>query len=193
MIRLASERDVPEILGIYAPYILHSTVTFECTVPTQEEFLERFRKSADAFPWLVWEEKGRILGYACGSLPFTREAFCWCAGASIYLCPDAQRKGIGTRLYRALEECLKAQGYLVIYAVITDENTGSAAFHESLGYTLRAALPKCGYKFRRWVGVLWMEKRLGSPEPPARPPVRWSGFVELNEKFTDVLDKISLF
>ena len=42
MIRGATEADLPRMLEIYAPYILHTTVSFEYTVPTAEEFLERF-------------------------------------------------------------------------------------------------------------------------------------------------------
>ena len=63
MIRIAEERDLPEILSIYAPYVLETTHTFEYDVPTKDEFLARFRSITAAFPWLVWEEytsAGRI-------------------------------------------------------------------------------------------------------------------------------------
>ena len=43
MIRIATEADVPEILAIYAPYIENTTHTFEYDVPTEAEFLQRFR------------------------------------------------------------------------------------------------------------------------------------------------------
>ena len=62
MIRIAEEADVPAILEIYAPYILTTTATFEYTVPSPAEFLERFRGITRQFPWLVWEEDGKILG-----------------------------------------------------------------------------------------------------------------------------------
>ena len=44
MIRLAREADVPAMLAIYAPYVTDTTITFEYEVPTQQAFLERFRK-----------------------------------------------------------------------------------------------------------------------------------------------------
>ena len=62
MIRIATEADVPEILAIYAPYILTTTHTFEYTVPTEGEFLARFRAVTEQFPWLVCEEDGQIQG-----------------------------------------------------------------------------------------------------------------------------------
>ena len=60
MIRFATEADLPEILEIYAPYILNTAYSFEYTVPTIEEFTERFRGYTTQFPWLVWEEDGHV-------------------------------------------------------------------------------------------------------------------------------------
>ena len=112
MIRIAEERDVPEILSIYAPYVLQTTHTFEYDVPTQAEFLARFRSITAVFPWLVWEEDGRILGYAYGSAPFERAAYRWSCETSVYLRPEAKGRGIGRKLYTALEQLLAAQGFL---------------------------------------------------------------------------------
>ena len=95
MIRIAEEQDVPEILSIYAPYVLETTHTFEYDVPTAEEFLARFRSITAAFPWLVWEEEGRVLGYAYAGAPWERAAYRWCAEISVYLHPDIHGRGIG--------------------------------------------------------------------------------------------------
>ena len=122
MIRIATEADVPAMLSIYTPYILTTTHTFEYDVPTEAEFLQRFRDLTVQFPWLVYEEGGKILGYAYGSAPFARAAYRWCAEDSIYLAPEAQGRGIGTQLLSALERVLFYQGYCRIYALITAEN-----------------------------------------------------------------------
>jgi phosphinothricin acetyltransferase len=97
-IRLATPEDLPQILAIYAPYVTDTTHTLEYTVPSLEEFTARFQDITAQFPWLVWEEEGKILGYAYGSLPFHRAGYRWCAEASMYLHPDAHRRGIGTKL-----------------------------------------------------------------------------------------------
>ena len=107
MLRIATEKDVPAILDIYGPYVLNTTASFEYTVPTEAEFLARFRDITAQFPWLVWEEQGRILGYAYGSAPYTRAAYSWCAEPSIYLREEARGRGIGRKLYGALEAILK--------------------------------------------------------------------------------------
>ena len=43
MIRFAKEYDLPQILEIYGPYVLNTAVSFEYTVPSLEEFTQRFR------------------------------------------------------------------------------------------------------------------------------------------------------
>lgn len=192
MIRAAVEADVPAILAIYSPYILTTTATFEYTVPSQEEFLQRFRSITAQFPWLVWEEDGSILGYAYASAPYSRAAYAWCAEPSVYLLPQARGRGIGTRLYAGLEKILKFQGYQVLYALITQENSDSLRFHERRGYRFSVLFPDCGFKFGRWLGLIWMEKRLKSVEIPSNPPIPWGSIRQNPQKIFDILDTFSL-
>ncbi len=170
MIRFATEKDIPAILDIYGPYVLHTAISFEYSVPTLEEFTERFLGITKQFPWLVWEEDGVVLGYAYGSLPFGRAAYRWCAAASVYLAPAAQRKGIGRKLYAALEELLTLQGYRKLYALITSDNPGSLRFHEAMGYRFLVEFSDSGIKFNKLYSVVWMEKTLNSHEIPKNFP-----------------------
>ena len=166
MIRFAKASDLPQILEIYSPYVLHTAVSFEYTVPSLEEFTQRFQDITQQFPWLVWEENGKILGYAYGSLPFSRAAYRWCAASSIYLASNAHGKGIGRKLYTALEELLRRQGYRKTYAIITSDNPGSLRFHEKTGFRFIAEFPDCGFKFGKVYSVVWMEKLLNPEEIP---------------------------
>lgn len=193
MIRFAEKKDIPEILEIYAPYVLTTTNSFEYRVPTQEEFTLRFEKITSQFPWLVWEEDGRVLGYAYGSLPFSRTAYQWSCEVSIYLSPEVQGKGIGRKLYAALEHLLFLQGYRVIYSVVTSENTHSLDFHTHVGYRKVAELPGIGMKFGRWLGTVWLEKRLECDDIPQAAPVACSAIVENNQNLSDILDALTLF
>jgi len=192
-IRCAEREDIPQILDIYGPYVTESTATFEYTVPTVEEFTRRFAKITEQFPFLVWEEEGTVLGYAYASAPFERAAYAWCAEPSIYLAPQAQGKGIGKKLYAALEQILCLQGYRVCYALITTENTHSLAFHEHMGYRPLAEFPQCGWKFDRWLGVTWMEKRFNAVDIPSNVPAKAEVIVKNNRKMRHILDNLSLF
>ncbi len=193
MIRPATEKDIPEILSIYGPYVETSTATFEYDVPCLRSFTQRFCDITVQFPWLVWEEEGKILGYAYASAPYSRAAYRWCAEPSIYLRPEATGKGIGQKLYAVLEWILDKQGYQVLYALVTTENSGSIRFHEKMGYFSRVDFPDCGYKFGRWLGVTWMEKRIKSVHSPNGFPKPWRVIVQDAKSFCDILDSLSLF
>ena len=192
MIRIATTADIPQILAIYGPYIEHSTASFEYTVPTEDAFRERFLRITTQFPWLVWEEDGRILGYAYASAPFERSAYRWCAEDSEYLLPEARGKGIGKKLLTALEKILTYQGYRVVYSIITSENERSLAFHRRCGYEFLAEMLHCGVKFGKSLGIVWMEKRLSSVEIPSNPPVSWQEIGQSERSFSDILDILSL-
>ena len=192
MIRIATKKDISAILEIYAPYIINTTYTFEYTVPTLEEFTARFETITAQFPWLVWEENGKVVGYAYGSAPFERSAYSWCGEVSIYLAPEAHKRGIGKALYAVLEEIMWQQGYRVIYSLITSENEGSVRFHEKVGYVHSFECKNCGLKFGRWLGVIWMEKRKISVEIPSAPPAPWKTIVDNDGKLRDILANLSL-
>mgnify|MGYP002508674655 CR=1 FL=1 len=87
---------------------------------------------------------------------------------------------------------LKEQGYVVLYALITAENTVSVRFHEKMGYKIQAEFPNCGFKMGRWCGLYWMEKRLKIVESPSAFPKSCLSIVQGAERFTNFLDSLSL-
>ena len=192
MIRPATEKDIPEILEIYAPYVENTTVSFEYDVPCRRSFTQRFYDITARFPWLVWEENGKILGYAYASPPYSRAAYAWCAEPSIYLRREARGQGIGKKLYTALEKLLELQGYQVLYALITSENSDSIAFHRKMSYEIRAEFPDCGFKFGRWLGLVWMEKRLKIVQTPSGFPKPFPAVVQDAKTLSNILDSLSL-
>lgn len=190
--RFAKETDIPAMLDIYGPYVEHTAYSFEYTVPTCEEFTARFQSYTRQFPWLVWEHDGQVVGYAYGSAPFERAAYRWCAEVSVYIHPDYHGQGIGRELYHALEKLIFAQGYRVIYSLITTDNAPSLAFHERMGYRRVAELPGCGIKFGRELGIIYMEKRSIFVEIPTEFPVSIWEVVKNHKNPDAILDRLSL-
>lgn len=191
-IRIATVKDLEQILSIYGPYVENTTVSFEYEVPSMAEFRARFEGITAQFPWLVWEEDGIIAGYTYACAPFSRAAYRWCAEPSIYLRPEFHGKGIGRKLYTALESLLRMQGYRLSYAIVTSENAASLDFHRSMGYSLLAEFPHCAYKHGKCLGIIWMEKRLLSAEMPSKSPVSFPSIVENGKNFKKILDNLSL-
>jgi len=190
-IRPAEERDIPAMLAVYAPYVEETAVSFECAVPSLEEFRVRLARVQGFYPWLVAEQEGRVLGYAYASRFHPRAAYDWSVEVSIYLGRQERGRGLGPRLYEALETMLRAQNVLSAYACIALAETpdeyldhASIRFHERMGYRLTGTFPKCGYKFGRWYGMVWMEKRLVPADAPeSLHPAPVEAFSSVRERF----------
>lgn len=177
MIRAATVADAAALLEIYGHYVLNTAITYEYEVPTLEAFQQRIQKTLTQYPYLVWEENGRILGYAYAGRFHPRKSFDWAVEASVYVHKDARGQGIGPQLYARLEHCLRAQNYVnlnvsIAYPEAEDEylTRNSVQFHAHMGYTLCAHFHNCAYKFGRWYDLVWMEKYLCDiPQHPQQP------------------------
>ena len=168
LIRDVSLEDAKDLLEIYGPYVLNTAISFEYEVPSLEEFTERIRKITERYPYLVAEWDRKLIGYAYASTFKDRAAYDWCVETSIYLSEDSRGRGIGRKLYEALETKLMKQGILnanacIKYAEFEDEyhTNGSMHFHEKMGYQFVGRFHQCGYKFGKWYDMIWMEKMLG--------------------------------
>lgn len=169
-IRDARRSDVPAMLAIYAPFVEHTAVSFEYDVPTEAEFARRLEEHQAAFPWLVCEENGTVMGYAYAGRAFERAAYGWNAEISCYLAPELRGRGVGRRLYARIEEILTRLGYYKLFAVVTSANAPSVAFHRALGFRDAACFRNVGYKQGGWYDVLWLEKTLCDRPEPQRLP-----------------------
>lgn len=159
-IRLATTNDTKEILDIYAPYIINTAISFEQVVPVFDEFEKRISDTIDLFPYLVYEEDGVILGYAYAGKHAARHAYLYSVNVSVYVDENAQGKGIGRILYNKLFEILTQQGYYTAFSAITSENEKSVAMHKTFGFEQVGYFKKAGYKFNRWLDLIWLQKEL---------------------------------
>lgn len=176
-IRMATKEDAKEILEIYEPYIKNTAISFEYNVPSLKEFEERINNILKRYPYIVAiDNSNHIMGYAYASPFKERDAYVWTVETSVYVRQDCKSKGIGKKLYLALEEILKKQNILNITACIAYtpfENefltNDSALFHERLGYVKVAHFTKCGYKFGYWYDIIWMQKIIGEHSSNPKP------------------------
>lgn len=169
-IRLAHVRDAASIAAIYAPIVATSATSFEIEPPTPELMAERIAHTLPAYPWLVSEDAGAVVGYAYASQHRARAAYQWSVDVSVYIHEDWRGQGIGRALYSALFALLRAQGFANAYAGITLPNPGSVTLHEAMGMTPIGVYRHVGYKLGAWHNVGWWAGTLQSlPEPPALP------------------------
>ena len=173
ILRLATRADVSAMLEIYRPYVEADTASFEYETPSLAAFEARFDAITADFPWYAAEEEGEIVGFAYASRPFERAAYRWLAELSVYVRAESHGRGVGRALYGALERDLADMGYMSAWALVTKENAASVAFHERMGYRLMAEMPDAGYKFGRWLSVVWYRKDLRRAADPGPAPLRF--------------------
>lgn len=164
-IRDSDPADVPAIAAIYAYAVMTSLATFDEQPPSVEEMRRRRADVVDiGLPFLVAASpSGQILGYAYAAAFRRRTGYRFTLEDSIYIERSMTHRGIGTALLTALIERCAAGGYRQLVAVIA--NTGQAAsigLHQKLGFATIGVMPAVGYKFRRWVDVVLMQRALGS-------------------------------
>ena len=170
-IREASSDDAQAILGIYAPIVTNTVISFEEQPPTVGDIVTRIDRSN---LWLVCEEETGISGYAYASRFHARSAYRWSTEVSIYLAEDARGKGLGRTLLGALLEQLRWQGFVNAFAGTTLPNEASVRLFESLGFTKAAHWSRVGFKLGAWHDVAWWQLQLREPAvpPPSLGPAR---------------------
>jgi phosphinothricin acetyltransferase len=174
-LRVATVEDAPGILEIYNPFILHTPITFEETPLTAEAMAARMADVMAVYPWLVCaDENNTILGYAYATRHAVRAAYRWSVDAALYVHPRHHRKGIGRRIYGALFEILRLQGFVNAFALIALPNEGSVGMHEAAGFKPCGVLPSAGFKFGDWRDVGYWRLELNAAAGMRPEPVRFA-------------------
>ncbi|MFZ1104713.1 MAG: N-acetyltransferase family protein [Hyphomicrobiaceae bacterium] len=169
-LRAATAADIAAIAAIYRPAVLSGTASFELEPPDEAEMLRRFMAITDAgYPYFVAETDGRVAGYAYAGAYRARPAYRFTVENSVYIAPEAQGRGVGALLLKALIEAATAKGFRLMVAVIGDSrNYASISLHRSAGFTFCGTIHSVGYKFGRWLDSVIMELPLG--EGDRSPP-----------------------
>ncbi|MFO1187666.1 MAG: arsinothricin resistance N-acetyltransferase ArsN1 family B [Alphaproteobacteria bacterium] len=171
MLRLATPADAEAVRAIYAPYVEKTAISFETAVPSGDEMARRIATTLTRYPWLVWDDAGRIVAYAYAGPYRPRAAYDWSVDVTVYVAGSVQRRGLGRRLYTALFALLVAQGFSRAHAGITLPNPASVALHEAMGFRPVGVHPAVGFKLGSWHDVGWWQRPLATPATPPGAPI----------------------
>jgi phosphinothricin acetyltransferase len=161
-----AETDSAQILKIYQPYILKTSVSFETDVPSLEEFRLRIKNYSRRSPWLVKVINDQVVGYAYATSHRSRQAYQWTQEVTVYVHPDYQRQGIASDLYKNLIDSLKDLGFQKILGIITLPNEKSVKFHECFGFELIGTMKRIGFKHGQWHDTIWYGLNINSDQIP---------------------------
>ena len=159
-IRTIGDGDIARCAEIYNYYIENTTVTFEETPLSAEEFGGRVAHIKKDYPYFVAELDGVVVGYAYLDKYNERSAYRYTADLSVYLDKDCVAKGMGSLLYESIERAACDMGIRNIVSLVTEENEPSKAFHARHGFDTVGTLSKVGIKFGRWLDVVLFQKKI---------------------------------
>ena len=153
MIRKVRHEDAHDIALIYNYYIGNSTITFETSSVSTEEMAGRIADISKKYPYFVYEESGKVLGYCYVSSWKKKAAYYNTVESTVYINKDFQGKGFGRALMNKLINDLKERSFHAVIACITIPNPSSVKLHEELGFRRVSEFKEVGYKFGEWLDV----------------------------------------
>jgi len=160
-IRAAQHKDLEIILDIMNDAIINTTSIYDYGIRSTE-FVENWfnKKQLDKMPVLVCEINGQSVAYGSYGIFRAWDAYKYSVEHSIYVHKNFRGQGIGKQLLIALIDKAKEDGYHTMIAGIDADNQKSREFHKKLGFVEVGRFKEVGYKFDRWLDLVFMQLML---------------------------------
>jgi L-amino acid N-acyltransferase len=160
-IRDATEADVTAILVIYNDVIATSTAIYRETPATLDDRHSWWQsRVAQGYPVLVAIDEARVVGFASFGDFRAWPCYRFTVEHSVHVRADRRGQGVGELLMRALIPRATALGKHVLIAGVDAENSASLRFHERLGFERVAYFKQVGFKFDRWLDLVFLQRFL---------------------------------
>jgi L-amino acid N-acyltransferase len=156
------------ILDIYNDAIANTTAVYEYKLFSPEKIQTWFAdKHAGKYPVIgTVDESGALLGFASYGVFRARPAYKYSVEHSVYVHKDHRGKGIGRELLKRIIEAARQQDYHVMIGGIDAENAASIALHKQLGFVCSGTITQAGFKFGRWLDLVFYQLTLATPVQP---------------------------
>ena len=162
-IRDAGVDDLPDLLTIYNDVIATSTAIYTEQPTTLDDRVSWWRaRVAQGYPVLVATEQGQVVGFASFGDFRAWPGYRFTVEHSVHVRADRRGTGVGTALMKPLLRRASALGKHVIVAGVDADNQPSLRFHERLGFTRVAHFRQVGFKFGRWLDLIFLQRLLES-------------------------------
>lgn len=147
-------------LELYNHFITTTTATFSIEPLDQPAMDKILFSGLERFPSFAILADGVFAGYVLLNRYKPREAYDGTGEVTIYLKPEYQGKGIGRNAMNFIESFAVEHDFHALLGVITEENKGSIALFEKMGYFKCAHFREVGKKFDKILDVVIYEKLL---------------------------------
>lgn len=160
-IRDAHEGDLPGILAVYNDVIASSTAIYSDQPVTLENRRGWWEgRVAQGYPVLVAADTTGVLGFASFGDFRAWPGYRFTVEHSVHVRADHRGRGIGRALMETLIPRASALGKHVMVAGVDASNAASLRFHERLGFERVAHFREVGFKFERWLDLVFLQRFL---------------------------------
>lgn len=160
--RPAEPRDLPALLAIYNQIVATSTAIYRDDPTTLAERAAWLAARQGAgFPVIVAERGGEVLGFASyGEFRGAFPGYRFTVEHSVHVGEGARGFGVGATLMGHLLDLAREGKVHVMLGAVDADNAASLKFHEKFGFAPTGRLHEVGWKFGRWLDLVFVEKRL---------------------------------
>lgn len=162
------ERHAGAILAIFNDAILNSTALYDYKARTDASMQAWFEaKRVGGYPVVGLESAdGELMGFASYGPFRPYPAFKYSVEHSVYVDQRFRGRGLGVALMRAVIARARSQDYHVMVGAIDSTNAVSCALHEKLGFSQAGTVRQAGFKFGRWLDLVFYQLMLDTPAQP---------------------------
>jgi L-amino acid N-acyltransferase len=167
LIRDGVEADFEQITAIYNEVLTNSTAIYNDRPASVEERISWGRsRLAQGYPVLVAADGAEIAGFATFGDFRAWPGYRFTVEGTVHVRSGGRGQGVGTELLKAILARAKAAGKHIMIAGVDSENAASLRFLERSGFERAGCLREVGYKFNRYLDLVFMQYWI---TPPTRP------------------------
>ncbi|HTB33135.1 MAG TPA: GNAT family N-acetyltransferase [Bacteroidia bacterium] len=166
-IRPAKEHDLHGILEIYNDAIVNTTSVYNYKPHTIEMRKKWFaEKQAAKHPVFVATIDDKVVGFVSYGHFRVWAAYKYSVEHSVYVHPDFRQRGIAKKLLSIIIDAARQNDVHAIIAGIDSDNVSSIKLHNQFHFKEVGHFKQVGYKFGKWLDLIFMELLLDTPKNP---------------------------
>jgi phosphinothricin acetyltransferase len=160
-IRDADEADLAGLLAIYNDVIATSTAVFRDEPATLDDRRAWWSaRREQGYPVVVAADESGVVGFASFGDFRSWPGYRYTVEHSVHVRADRRGQGVGRLLMLDLIDRAAALGKHVMIAGVDGDNDSSVRFHERLGFERVAHFKEVGFKFGRWLDLIFLQLTL---------------------------------
>jgi L-amino acid N-acyltransferase len=158
-VRPAVRADLPRILEIYNEAVINTTSSYDYQPRTLQHRTTWFEQHLrnDYAILAALDSQERVVGWSALNPYHDRIGYRFTAEVSIYVQPEMRGKRVGTLLMGPLINAARTRELHALLAAIDAQNEPSLRLHASFGFQKVGHFKEIGFKFGRWLDVVYME------------------------------------